>query len=37
MSANKKNGNLVRLGDYIEVYDVKNVKSEDLPDYSGSN
>lgn len=31
MIVNKKLGNLVRLGDYIEVYDVKNVDSQDLP------
>lgn len=33
MNVNKKMGNLVRLGDYIEVYDVKNVDSKDLPFY----
>jgi type I restriction enzyme S subunit len=31
MSVNNELGNLVRLGDYIEVYDVKNVNSKDLP------
>lgn len=31
MIVNNELGNLVRLGDYIEVYDVKNVDSQDLP------
>jgi hypothetical protein len=30
MSVNKKDSNLVRIGDYIEVYDIKNVNSKDL-------
>jgi type I restriction enzyme S subunit len=30
MSVNKKDSNIVRIGDYIEVYDVKNVNSKDL-------
>lgn len=31
MSVNNEHSNLVRIGDYIEVYDVKNVDSKDLP------
>jgi type I restriction enzyme S subunit len=31
MSVNKELGNLVKLGDYIEVYDVKNADSQELP------
>ncbi len=31
MIVNNEFRNLVRLGDYIEVYDVKNVDSQDLP------
>jgi len=31
MIVNSVLGNLVRLGDYIEIYDVKNVNSDDLP------
>ena len=31
MIVNNEFGNLVRLGDYIEVYDVKNINSQDLP------
>lgn len=31
MIVNNELGNLVRLGDYIEIYDVKNVDSQDLP------
>ena len=30
MSVNKKDSNLVRIGDYIEVNDLKNVNSKDL-------
>ncbi|MBW7840372.1 MAG: restriction endonuclease subunit S, partial [Chitinophagaceae bacterium] len=33
MNVNKQKNNLVRLGDYIEVYDVKNVGSKNLPFY----
>lgn len=33
MIVNNELGNLVRLGDYIEVYDKKNVNSQDLPFY----
>ena len=31
MIVNNEHSNLVRLGDYIEIYDVKNVESQDLP------
>jgi type I restriction enzyme S subunit len=31
MIVNSEQNNLVRLGDYIEVYDLKNVNSNDLP------
>jgi type I restriction enzyme S subunit len=31
MSVNNEHSNLVRLGDYIEIYDVKNIESKDLP------
>lgn len=31
MSVDSELGNLVRLGDYIEVYDVKNINSKELP------
>lgn len=31
MIVNNELGNLVRLGDYIEIYDVKNVDSQNLP------
>jgi type I restriction enzyme S subunit len=30
MSVNKKDSNLVRIGDYIEIYDIKNINSKDL-------
>ncbi len=36
MSVNSEHSNLVRLGDYIEVYDVKNVDSQDFP-FCGMN
>lgn len=31
MIVNNEHTNLVRLGDYIKIYDVKNVESKDLP------
>lgn len=31
MIVNNEDSNLVRIGDYIEVYEVKNVNSKDLP------
>lgn len=31
MIVNNEHSNLVRLGDYIEIYDVKNIESRDLP------
>lgn len=31
MIVNKKQDNLVRLGDYIELYDIKNIDSQDFP------
>lgn len=31
MIVNNEHSSLVRLGDYIEIYDVKNVESKDLP------
>lgn len=31
MIVNNEHSNLVRLGDYIEIFDVKNVASQDLP------